>query len=281
MGRLGNRMLQLMGLGVIAQQLRLFLSPDEIYLGHGRGNYSAQEQTPHGIALGSFLNTFYINPQLFEGEMLLSPIIELTDTIIKDSAFNLNNLSRGNIRCKDMYCQVPNFIAKYYYQLQNVLLLKNPPTKIIPGVFIHCRDADINPPRTGTLEYFIHCIEILQPSQGVISCADPSSPIVKELVNRYKFDILDTENHRLRAPQSLARGCSYENLILDAGSYSFLIGLMNKDAHKRFIYWPDTSGVWSGELAHHLTPDRGIKGWEMLTPTPHGEFVDIRHQTGN
>ena len=69
-GRLGNRILELLGAGVLAQKLNLYLSPEEIYLGN-------PTRTGQGIDIDNFISTFYLNPKLHQGRVVTEPVVNM------------------------------------------------------------------------------------------------------------------------------------------------------------------------------------------------------------
>ena len=224
-GRLGNRILELLGAGVLAQKLNLYLSPEEIYLGN-------PTRTGQGIDIDNFISTFYLNPKLHQGRVVTEPVVNFTDDMcIKN--MDIETYGIGNYKLVNASFQIPAFIAKYYKEFRNVLLPLNP-VKQNTGVFVHSRVGDVMPPRTATYEYYINCLEKINPSHGVFSTEDADRhPMIKEISKKYNLEIIYK-----KPAENILYGSSFEHLVLDAATYSFIIGLLS-NARTKFIYFKD------------------------------------------
>jgi len=244
-GRLGNRILELLGAGVLAQKLNLYLSPGEIYLGN-------PTKVGQGIDVENFISTFYINPKLHEGVKITDPLIEFTDDMCKEN-MDIETYKLGHYKLINASFQIPSFIAKYYEELRNVLLPINP-IKHNPGVFVHSRVGDVMPPRTATYEYYMNCLEKINPSGGVFSSEDANRhPMIKEICKKFNLELI----HKPSA-ENILYGSSFEHLILDAGTYSFIIGLLS-NAKTKYVYFPPPGQEWCTNYAQSLP------GWNVLT----------------
>ena len=245
-GRLGNRMIQLIHAGLLAKELDLFLSPQEINLGN----------PAYGVDMDSFKSHFYINPELHSGKRLDGPILSLSEGMNLNDV-DLSNLQLGRYQNVNVCGAInPNlqadFYKKYYKDMGNILLVKNPPEKR-EGVFVHCRLEDVTPPRSAPFEYFDFCLSRPGMSKsGVISTADVHNPMIIELSKKYNLEVIC-----LPPAETIALGSSFESLVLDAGSFSFMIGILS-NAKKKFLYWPPQGHVWTGNFPLKLRDEYDI-----------------------
>lgn len=243
-GRLGNRIHQIIFAGILAKELNLYIGPELINLNTHVENY-------WNIDIQNFKNNFYLNPSLHEGEKLDLPLLNLT------SGMNLTNIDlstytrgRYKIACvvdaisQSVQC---DFYKKYYKDMKQILLIKNKP-EINDGVFVHCRLEESRgnidgrvPPRTGSYEYYDYCLSKIN-KPGYISAANPDSYVVTRLIDKYKLTLVN------KTPaETIVFGSSFKNLILDSGSFSWLIGLFS-DATVKYLYWPPSEHSWTGNF---------------------------------
>lgn len=243
-GRLGNRMIQVITAGLLARELDLYLKPEEINLGMSLGGL---------VDMNDFHKIFYLNPDLQNGKQLNEPVIKL-DGGIKN--LELSTFPQGKYVEVDVCNSIDHslqgdFFAKYFEEMKNILLFKENPIQR-EGVFVHCRIEDIGPPQTATFEYFDYCLSKIN-KPGVISTASPSSNIVKEISKKYGLEIIC-----MPPAESIWIACGYSDLVLDAGSFSFLMGILGR-ASTKYMYWPPPQYIWTGNYPLK------IKSFNMVT----------------
>lgn len=251
-GRLGNRMIQLITAGLLAKELNIYLSPEEINLGN-----PALNNYPSYVDMDDFKNFFYINPKLHEGRKIYTPEIQLTNGMNIEN-INLSTLPLGKYKevniCGSIHHNLQcDFFEKYFDEMKEILLFKK---SVIynEGVFVHCRIEDssiekvrdqtiqpIGPPKTASYEYFDYCLSKIN-KKGVISTASVDNPLVKKLCNKYDLKIIC-----LPPAETIWLASGYEYQVLDAGSFSFNIGVFGR-AKQKYMYWPPPEHSWTGNF---------------------------------
>jgi len=171
-------------------------------------------------------DNFIINH--FSGTKTYKKTIEVTDDNILDF-LKLDNID-ANVVLTNSFFQNPeifknlDIINKYYSYLSPLKVKET--TK---DLFVHVRLGDIKH-NCLPFEYYEKQIKKINFTDGVISSDSPDDTIVKTLVEKFNLKIFNA------TPEYTVRYASQcKQLVLSAGSFSFLIGLFAKDSEKYYI----------------------------------------------
>jgi hypothetical protein len=108
-------------------------------------------------------------------------------------------------------------------------------------VYVHVRLGDKIHDNICSKAYFEKALNAIPFKDGYISSDTPDDPIVTELANTYKLQIInDTEIRTLQ----LASTCRYQ--ILSQGTFSFIMAILG--FHTEVVQWPQIKIPWHGNI---------------------------------
>lgn len=217
-GRLSNNIIQYLIAYRFAEKNNLLLnvSPSTIY-----GNFGSffNFESPKGSIVGS-------------------------ETIIVDDSNFLDYLTKDEVDPKHYHFQ-GFFQNKTLFEIDkkniyNIFNLKN--EKIEEDkVFVHYRIGDIiNDRRMLPYEYYDDCLKQIGLYQGYISSDSINHPFCEKLIKKY--NLIPYQNTPL---ETINFGKNFKNIILSEGTFSWLIGFLNKGEN---VYCNERKYKWHGDI---------------------------------
>lgn len=173
-------------------------------------------------------NDFEVN--YFCGTVTHSKKIYVSDDNIIDF-LNLSKIDGSVFTEKESYFQSEKIFSNEDITNRYLHFLK--PIKIDNidhDLFIHVRLGDVTNIHSLPYDYYEKQIEKIKFNRGAISSDSPNHEIVRNLSKKFNLEVFNnTPEYTIR----YASQC--KNLVLSAGSFSFMIGFFAKNSKKYFI----------------------------------------------
>jgi len=222
-GRLGNRLLQEVGLSILSEKFDLFIDayPNE-------KDFEVLNFEPYKNGQRKFENLVTYRDNTMDETY--TPVPGLIN-LIEEKSINHGILYDGGF-------QVKKFVLKFRKDILNQFKLKYDETNK-SDLFMHVRMDDashVNP----ELDYYKNLIESTHFSQAYISSDSPNSEIVRFLISNYGFKLYSNT-----PIETLNFAKNFNNLILSKGTFSWWMGFLSKAEN---IYYPIGDTPWHGDI---------------------------------
>lgn len=169
----------------------------------------------------------HFNISLFCGNKNHTNTFEVTDEnvtdVLKKNELNFNLLLNGFFQSVDVLGNV-DIQNKYKTYI-------NPKeTHHACDLYVHVRLGDITNRHSLPLEYYKNTLKRINYSNGIISSDSPNHPIINQLCNEFGLKRLVTT-----PAQTIQIGSSCKNLLLSAGTFSFLSAFFSVNSNVFYI----------------------------------------------
>jgi len=176
-----------------------------------------------------------------------------TNCLITDNNFlyilKNKDLEPCNLILKNAWFQTKEYclILKSYFErekIRNLIMNKNmfqSRYKNNNDLFIHLRLGDVTDITETKQYYYEYLLETIKYDKGFISTDSPNNPFFKQLVSKYKLDVIDYD-----ITETIMFGSTCNNIILSGGTFSWLIAFLA--FYSEYIYYTEFKNQWYGDI---------------------------------